>query len=130
MGGARRAKKYALGSLKTCRSAIVHLFVERRVPPPDVYCLQVKGLFKGFSRHYSQLRADGVVSCKVCVAACAAVALGCVAHQYAQEGKDPLPFSAARIVALSILKILSEHHLYFLLSWNLMARTDNVAKST
>ena len=96
------------------KAALVFSMRERNKPIPDATQRELTRFVGGYKRKVADLKEKGEMR------------LG--------EGKSPIPFSAYRLLARKALAVSTDiqqgifSHSYLLLCWNLMARSNSVAK--
>ena len=103
-----------LQTVTAYKAALVFEMKERKKPIPDETIRELTRFIGGYKRKIADLKTCGEMS------------MG--------EGKSPIPFSAYRLLAKKALAASEDvqqgifSHTYLLLCWNLMARSNSVAK--
>ena len=103
----------AVSTLGGYRSAVVFLYKERNIKMQEDLNVGLSNFMQGYKRKVGELKQNGLMSIT--------------------EGRQPLAFSGYRLLALKFLQLQKNTQAlfawpYFLLCWNLMARSDSINK--
>lgn len=104
-------KFYSRGTYIGIRSSIIYLFTMSNISPPPEFRERMTTLLKGLKRTIVEERVS--------------------AGETLEEGKDVMSFACLKLLCKKFLEGENDEyhfaHLFLLLEWNLIARSDNVA---
>ena len=98
-------EKPSFNSYSQARSALNSLFRDKGLPLPQTLADANEIFFRGLKRQHAQEKQLGI--------------------RKIEEGKSPIPFPFYKILAKYLMMRNTFAHLYLVITWNLMCRTDN-----